>query len=420
VLVSVTAARRSVSPSATPSARAFPPSHPPLPRGSPLSAASSRRFHAPGRRLAIFMCAGALALAAASLGVASGGRPSRTPSVTEIIQGCQSFGSRIASARAHFRVEIDERRSVSEETEPKRQAPKAVTGTWVLKGNRFREETRRSFPKETPEARAARRQAGNRAQVMGTAPAPPPSGEVRQVVVFDGVVGISAHYRNGAWDQGERFTGPEAAAEAAGLCEFWRWLGIMPPKAPSATSWIVPPAAEDNPEVMGTERAAGVECVKVSARAPRGANEVKWWVAPNYDYLVLRKDEVKYFKPEKGLQPGQSVLIRTRVTSVRSFGAGIYLPVAAERTVAWVNRDGSLARVLRRWRFTASDVQVNGRISDRAFTLAGPASQSSSVGTPPKQELGCDYGGLLDFCSLMNVRLDAGEATALARWGIAP
>jgi hypothetical protein len=164
------------------------------------------------------------------------------------------------------------------------------------------------------------------------------------------------------------------------------------------------------------ERIAGINCVKLVARKAPGGGEIIWWIAPEYGYLVLPTDEVKYFKPAKGLRANQHVVIRKRVSGLKRFGDGLYLPTKAEQVTAWVNPDGSVTRLLARWRFTLTDIAVNGPVDAGLFGLSDPNAPEQRTGPARKRSLGCGYSALLDFCSLMNRRVDDEEQEELARF----
>jgi hypothetical protein len=166
--------------------------------------------------------------------------------------------------------------------------------------------------------------------------------------------------------------------------------------------------------VTSREVVSGIECIKVAGHPAGGEADVTWWVAPSCGYIAIRKDEVRYFKPDQGTPTSQYLLIRNRVTEVKPFRGGIHLPVKVERTVAWMDRSGSVKRLLRRWRFSASAIAVNVPVDDAAFKPSPVRGDGAAVSSTPRQNIGCGYSGLLDFCSLLNVSLDALDTKALA------
>jgi hypothetical protein len=243
-------------------------------------------------------------------------------------------------------------------------------------------------------------------------------GTEKRLVVFDGSECRIVQYRNGRRDADDRITGEDAGRQARGVTEFWKWLGMALPGASGPPRGTYPSAAPGT-AVVGMERIDGVECVKVQWRQESPGRDTTWWIAPDRGHLALRRDEVRYYPPGTGLAPGQYTLTRRRVTEVKDFGSGICLPVKVERTVAWVNADGSVARVLRRFEFTASDIKVNERVDPGKFDIArlppGYEGESRAV-------IGCGYTCMLDLCALLDIEIknEGGAALSLSLIGMYP
>ncbi|MBN1460276.1 MAG: hypothetical protein JXA57_12130 [Armatimonadetes bacterium] len=208
----------------------------------------------------------------------------------------------------------------------------------------------------------------------------------------------------------ERIVDKSAGRQAAGMTEFWKWTGIGPSTSPFRPTKMLP-RAEFAPSVLGEEPVAGVKCVKVRSRHPRLGGEVVWWLAPEYGYLVLRRDEISYYPPGSGLDPGQYVLVRSRVKDVKQCAPGVYVPTHVERTVAWISADGSVERVPRRFVFTADQLQVNCRVQADAFDLTAVANQD---GGQSELSTACGHSSVLDFSTLLAIELDTGEKEYLA------
>jgi hypothetical protein len=307
------------------------------------------------------------------------------PTLDEILTAWRTSNGRITRSEGTFTVLLHENRD-SDAATSAMMHPTRLAGSWAMSGNRLREETIRTYPELAADDSSAQDRRQARDRVSRTTPASPMQGTTKQVVVFDGSECRIVQYRDGRRDADDRITGDDAGRQAWGVTEFWKWLGMTLPGA-SGPSRGTYPTASPGTAVVGTERIDGVDCVKVQWRQESPGCETTWWIAPGRGYLALRRDEVRYYPPGTGLAPGQYTLTRRRVTEVEDFGSGIWLPMKVERTVAWVNADGSVARVLRRFEFTASDVKVNERVDPGNFDIArlppGYEGESRPAISPP-------------------------------------
>ena len=337
-----------------------------MPSGTRVaSATTSDPFQLRRRSLApcLILCA-LLSLPSASSAA------SKLPSLSRTLEECAKFGRRVKTCRGEFR--IDSR--LFREVQDGRMPPTTTTGSWEMSGSGLREETTRTYPALAAGTSTAQSSRGGRRSGSRTAPATPPHGEERRVVVFDGATCRVQEYKGGVRQADRVETGGDAAQVAAGHCEFWKYLGITPPGVRSGAQGLCPvDDGSGSLEMLGVESLDGVDCLKLRSRAHAGDREVLWWVAPAYGYLVMRKDEIRYFEPGQELKQGQYTLVRIRVTEVERFPSSAYLPTRVQKSAVWMNSDGSIARQLRRWTFTASDMTVNDSAGTRVYSAAQPA-----------------------------------------------
>jgi hypothetical protein len=225
------------------------------------------------------------------------------------------------------------------------------------------------YPKLTPEERKDLEARPRPHDEPGLAPRP--HGEVRQVITHDGSDGTITTYQGKGPGSQERLSGTDSLSRVLSPWGAIYWMGLVPKGQNPSRQSLPFPTREDDPEVLGTESIAGVECLKLRGRNPRSPWQVTWWVAPRYNYLTMRIDETKEIA---GSAAGQYLLLRRRVTEVKSFPGGMYLPVRTERIAANVTVAGSVPRVNLRWHFTASGVRVNVPIKEAALSAPDPAS----------------------------------------------
>ncbi len=334
-------------------------------------------------------------------------------SLRDILEGCRESDKSVRTSKGTFTIEFEDSGTGSGPMGPRYRFGKRLEGSWVASDAGLREETVRFYPELTPAEQRLLDEEQERWRPFRSGPAPPPHGELSQIVVFDGSRCRVVTHQNGVRDLDQLSEGTSAAATARGMSEFWKWLGLTPVGA-EGRRVVEYPTAELSPEIIGREKIDGVECIKVRSGHASLRGEVIWWVAPSYGYLVLRMDQVVYFQPGGGLEAGQHALIRRRVSDVASF-AGVHLPRRVEKVVAWVNSDGSVAHVLRRWHFVADTIEVNGPVSRDSFStekLPDKYSESSAGSAEPSS---CGYSSApIDFCSLLGVELDSTDKERLA------
>jgi hypothetical protein len=119
------------------------------------------------------------------------------PSIGQMLAGRGSALGRLASCQGRFRIEIEEHRPRPKPGQAGGYQPMRIEGSWAMQGARFREETVRTYPGLTPQEKVAFDQATTRARVLGTAPASPPHGKVKRVLVFNGREGLLTQYQDG-------------------------------------------------------------------------------------------------------------------------------------------------------------------------------------------------------------------------------
>jgi hypothetical protein len=279
--------------------------------------------------------------------------------------------------------------------------PQAMRAQWAMSGNRFWEESVVTFP-----TRSEAEEAGGRAMdkpARGSGPGSPslPSGDERQTVVFDGAKGLLTRYdQGGRRTISQRLDGEEGAAQAAAACAFLRWLGT-PVLRPRLKAPATIPTEHDDPLIAGTEDVSGIPCIKLIGRRPRGSFAYTWWIAPEHDFLAMRIDQVT-IGPSAGVGPGQHLVVRRRVKRIQSFDGDIHLPVVVEKTTAKVNADGTIARVYRRERFTATQVQVNQPVADATFRVPESEPDRISRGDQQPPVGGCGYHATLEDLSALD------------------
>ncbi len=317
-----------------------------------------------------------IALLLLVVGLTRGAACADPPSLGQILEGCRSSSDRVRSSQGTFVIEF--REYGNDAAARAQRLGTRLEGSWIASGESLREETVRVFPPLSGRGSAGREGRRRRDGSPETAPAGPRHGRITQIVVFNGTEGRVVQYQDKRLEADEPLSGKGAAQQALGLAEFWKWLGIAP-RGTSPARRLTFPTAELDPEIIGLERINGVECVKVRSRHETVVSEITWWVAPEYGYTVLRRDRVRYYPPGQGLRAGQYVLVRDRVARMQPCGSGIYLPAEVERTVAWMNADGSVARILRRFRFSLGEVKVNQPVKADAFSTPGPSSGSRKI-----------------------------------------
>jgi len=282
--------------------------------------------------------------------------------VDTILRGCALFGGRISTCSGEFNVEVqDDRRGGGI------IMPQALTGTWAVSRERFREESAavyRDLSQEELAELAAEMERARAAEHASQVRAP---ASRRRVVLFDGSRGMIREYANGDLGLNQLLNGGEAGPTALGACDFADWLGLPAVSGIERPSPPMP-TSEDEPRIAGRESIGGVECIKILGGRPRGAWWYIWWAAPKYGYLVMRTDMVRY-PPRDSVDAGQLVVMRRRVEEVRAFGKDVWLPTKVEKVTAKVRPDGSLVRVLRRERFTASNVSVNEAVDESLWEM---------------------------------------------------
>ena len=333
-------------------------------------------------------------------------------SLRDILEGCRESDKSVRTSKGTFTIEFEDSGTGSGPMGPRYRFGKRLEGSWVASDAGLREETVRFYPELTPAEQRLLDEEQERWRPFRSGPAPPPHGELSQIVVFDGSRCRVVTHQNGVRDLDQLSEGTSAAATARGMSEFWKWLGLTPVGA-EGRRVVEYPTAELSPEIIGREKIDGVECIKVRSGHASLRGEVIWWVAPSYGYLVLRMDQVVYFQPGGGLEAGQHALIRRRVSDVASF-AGVHLPRRVEKVVAWVNSDGSVAHVLRRWHFVADTIEVNGPVSRDSFSMEKLPDKYSESSAGSAQPSTCGYSALIDFCSLLGVELDSTDKELLA------
>lgn len=280
-----------------------------------------------------------------------------------ILRGCASSGGSIITCSGEFNVEVEDDRRGGGIV-----MPQALTGTWAVSRGRLREESaaaHRDLSQEELARIEAEMDRAGAAERPAQARAPATR---RRVVLFDGSRGMIREYANGELGLNHPLNGGEAGATALGACDFADWLGLPAVSGIERPSPPMP-TSEDEPRIAGRESIGGVECIKILGGRPRGAWWYIWWAAPKYGYLVMRTDMVRY-PPRDSVDAGQLVVMRRRVEEVRAFGKDVWLPTKVEKVTAKVRPDGSLVRVLRRERFTASNVSVNEAVDESLWEMA--------------------------------------------------
>jgi len=294
----------------------------------------------------------------------------------ELMASVASFGTGITSSAGSFRLETS---PVDMEGLPPEQSvlPRSVVGTWVMSGVKFREEILVSYPT-----------LGHSENI---------------VLIYDGLSAAIV-----APDARPSQTLTAVAQET----QFDRWLGISHLYMPGSQLLRLP-AEEHDPVIAGTDFVGDVECIRIDALQPYGGLYLSWWVAPQYGYMVMRRDSV-HPGPCTDVAADQAVRVRTEVSEFVSFDDGIYLPTGVEMVCARTNSDGSVGRVYYRTTFTAENVTVNQPIDPSRFDVshvlpgasAGPASAAATVDDPRFASAGCGFSALLDFARVMNATFD--------------
>ena len=273
-----------------------------------------------------------------------------------VLRACASFGGSITTCSGEFKVEVEDDRRGG-----RIMMPQGLTGTWAVSRERFQEESVAVYPGLSQEELAKLEAEMERASQV-RAPT-----TRRRVVSFDGSRGIIQEYADGELGLNQPLNGGEAGPTALGACDFADWLGLPAVSGIERPSPPMP-TSEDEPRIAGRESIAGVECIKILGGRPRGGWSYMWWTAPEYGYLVMRVDMVRY-PPRDSVDAGQLVVMRRRVEEVQAFGKDVWLPTKVEKVTAKVRPDGSLVRVFRRERFTTANMSVNEPVDEGLWEM---------------------------------------------------
>ena len=290
-----------------------------------------------------------------------------------------------------------------------RKLPSRTEGTLAWSGRRFREDT---VVKYNPQV-AQNINVGRRPK--GSAPGIPSQRTCS--LVFDGTTGREREYFPGQKTPG--YDVPLVSIDSAEVTKgvmAWqyeskavKWLGI--PRFSTAAERRVP-SNDAQPHLAGWEEISGYRCAKVvghEASAP-SASTIIWWIAPELDYMVLRRDEIRQMSAV-GRRAQAQGLMRTVVAKVARLGDGCYLPTDVQFTVARSDPKGATYRTIRIFHFQARDLKVNEKIPDSYFALPKVKSAANKSGGGAG---GCGFNAMVDFCRTLGVKLDDDEITHLA------